>query len=280
MSILAEHQQALRNHRVSRAHIDYRRLTLAPQQLAYRECYAAAALYEELFKLVRDERKVHYGSRAVQYLKQYVELAGIREKVWTRLKVNGIPYGDRSNLPVILADRQGHGFDLFEYHNGYYCAHLWFYGGHRYTSFLVDRDCNLQYATLERAAHVLAGAYPEPDTAEQAVWFLREVLRVLPYESIVISSVQDIPPPVTAGLGEEDAARRMTEWQAFVNGVGRSIAPPVRNEVDGSQECTIHVYQELGGLVLRYTVRCSKVGHVQIQEEKLADSVGDYWWAM
>jgi hypothetical protein len=260
--------------------IDLERLTLPAKQLTYRECYAAAALYEELFRLVHDDRKIGYGSKAVQYLKQYVELASIREKVWARLEAEGIPYRDQPNVPFMLADRQGHGSDVFEYHNGFYCVHLWFAGGHRYTSFLVDRDCNLQYATIHRAAGILADAFSEPGTIEHAVWFLREVLRVLPYDSKVVSSFRDIPPPPTDRLSEENAKREMAEWQTFVAGVGGSIVPPVRTDVLGSEKYTIYVYQKLGGQVLRYTVSFGGGGCPRLQEETLARWIGDYWAIM
>jgi len=260
--------------------IAFDRLTLPAKQLSYRDSYAAAALHEELFHLVRDDRKIDFGSKAIQYLKQYIRLANVRQKVWAKLKAEGIPVDSNRRAPFGLADRRGHGLTIFEYHNGYYCGHLWFAGGHQYTSFVVDQEGDLEYATLDLAARIVGDGLGQPLTTNRAVRFLGEVLRVLPYESKVVWSVQDIPAPTRNGRTEEDATRSKAAWETFFKGKGQSITRPTRKEVGGNAEYTIYVYHRLGGQVIRYQVCCSRVGQVQIQQETIARWVGDCWGIM
>lgn len=164
--------------------------------------------------------------------------------------------------------------------NGFYCVHLWYDGDHAYTSFVVDPKGDLEYATLDLATDIVSDAQGQPHTPGQAVSFLQEVLRVLPYESQVVHSVQDISPPASNRLSEEHAIRAKAEWETFVNGVGRSIVHPTRADVRGNAEYTIYVYQRLGGQVIRYQLRCGTGRHVQIQKETIERWVGDCWGIM
>jgi hypothetical protein len=258
------------------------RLTLPPEQLTYRECHDAVELYGSLFKLVRDDIRLEYGAKAIQYLRQYIELADIREKTWKRLKAKDHPIGNNRTLPAIAAAMAGDGLDVSEYHNGFYCVHLWYDGGHAKTSFVMDPEGDLKYATLDFAARIVGDALGQPRTSGEAVSFLREVLRVLPYESKVVSSVQDIPPPALSRMSKEDATLVKSRWDSFVDGVGRSITRPMRTKSYGDAEYVIYVYRRLGGRVIRYSLHCSRVRHVpvRVQEETVASWVGDCWGIM
>ncbi|MBC8874608.1 MAG: hypothetical protein H8E44_34655 [Planctomycetes bacterium] len=256
------------------------RLTLPAKQLTYRECCVSAVLYHQLFLLVHDDRKVDFGTKAIEYLEQYVKLAGIRKEVWAKLKAEGIPVDGNRTAPFGLADERGDGLKIFEFNGGFYCVHLWFAGGHQYTSFVVHPDGALEYATLDLAARIVGDAQGQPQTTDRAIRFLQEVLRVLPYESKVISSVQDIPSPAGEGLTDQDVARNRGALQTFFKGKGQSVTHPTRAKVRGDAEYTIYVYQSLGGQVIRYQIRCNRVGHVRIREETIARWIGDHWGIM
>ena len=135
----------------------------------------------------------------------------------------------------------------------------------------------LEHATIEHAAKILADVYPNCSTVPQVVKYLREVLRVLPYESIVISSARDIPVRDPAKLREEERASLDAEWQGFLKGAGREIFAPARTWSAHGEEYTIHVYQKLGGLALRYRLRYLGGRYVTIEKEIMAHHVGDWW---
>lgn len=255
--------------------VDLKRLTLPAQQLTYRECYVAAELYGRLFRLAPGDPKVDIGSKTVQYLKQYIKLASAREKVLMKLKAEGVPVAGNRTESSRLADDCGEGQEISEYHNGFFCIHFWFSDGHRFTSFVMTPDGELQYATLNVAASIVREACGRPDTPDRAVHFLQEVLRVLPFESQVIRSVQDIPMRVRKGLDAEDIARNKTALEAFLKGKGVSITRPTRAEVYSNPEYVIYVYQRLGGAVIRYHVRCSNVGPVRIRKEIVVRWIGN-----
>ena len=196
----------------------------------------------------------------------------VRQKVLKRLEAEGVlPQGNRGG-GFRPADR--HALKIFEYYEGFHCVHLRLGDEHRPESFLLSPDGNLKPATLARAARLVEHAKGRPNTTSEAVGFLREVLRVLPYESEVIESVREIPLPQFGQLDEEDAERERKKWRAFVEGVGQSIAPPEREDVGGDQTYTVFIYQKIGGEVICYQVRW-RAGQAQIHEETIAKEVGD-----
>jgi hypothetical protein len=254
------------------------RLTRPVQQLTYRESHAAAIIYSALFRVVHDDKRLDFGTKAIDCFKQYIKLAPIWTLALSQLKSGHIPLEGNEKARRALLDERG--LTLFEYHNGFYCGHLWFDGGHRYTSFVVTPDGKLKYASLDLACRIVSDAQGQPETLEEAVDFLREVLRVLPYESLTLGSVQDIPPPVFDKLGKDELAHRKAEWQAFVEGMGRSITPPRREDIGGNANYTIYVYQRLGGQVIRCQIRFSSTSQVQIQQEIITRWIGDCWGIM
>ena len=103
---------------------DFERLTLPPKMLTQEECRRAALLYRKLFNLVRDERKLGYGALAVDYMKQYVILKHVRDAAWEKAKEVGLPIGAARTFPAPSRKAEWRP-DIFEYHQGYYCLHLW-----------------------------------------------------------------------------------------------------------------------------------------------------------
>ena len=252
------------------------RLTLPARQLNYLECHAAADLYGTLFELVRDDRQVRFGFKAVEYLKQYVKLAQVREELLDKLEAEGILRKFERTADFRKVETRH--LQVLEYHKGYYCGHLVSRNRHGYLTFLFGPEGDLKRATRPLAARIVQDAMGRPETPYAAAEFLREVLRVFPHENKVIESARDIPPPDLGRFGKENAERKRAEWEKFVQGVGRSITPPRREYTDAGETFTVFVYWRCGGSVIRYRLQCDTAGAVQIQKEEIAWKVGDCWF--
>lgn len=260
------------------------RLALPARELMASECHAAAFLHSELFSLVDDTdfRKSIVGSQAIVYLEQYIELARVRQAVWKSLQTGGILVEGNQNVPFTRIDHGESELAIFEYHGGFYCVPLWFSGGHRYTSMLATADGDLAYASLDIAARLVTQSLGQPETTEQAVRFLSEVLRVLPYENTILYSAADIPLDAMEDTEEREEilARNRAALKTYLEGKAVSISPPTRVPWLGKLEYVIYVHRRLGGRVMRYRLLCGGAGPVMIQEQTIAYGIGDCWGIM